>query len=126
MLLADRGFANHELMVWLRNSQWHYAIRLPRDVLLHGTKPLSQDSWFVVPTVGRGQSVSSGRFVGGWNALLQSCGGNGQSAMATVSSLMRRRVYKTFAICEVVEELFLNSKSGAFELKMYTCAQLMP
>ena len=24
MLLADRGFANHELMQWFRRSRWHY------------------------------------------------------------------------------------------------------
>ena len=24
MLLADRGFANHELMSWLQNRSWHY------------------------------------------------------------------------------------------------------
>jgi len=35
MLLADRGFANHDLMDWLRLSSWH-AIRLPCDVLLQG------------------------------------------------------------------------------------------
>lgn len=28
----------HELMEWLRNSRWHYAIRIPCDVLLHGAK----------------------------------------------------------------------------------------
>ena len=36
MLLADRGFANHELMGWLQASRWHYCLRLPCDVLLHG------------------------------------------------------------------------------------------
>ncbi len=36
MLLADRGFANHELMGWLQASRWHYCLRLPWDVLLHG------------------------------------------------------------------------------------------
>jgi len=33
MLLADRGFANHDLMDWLRLSSWHYAIRLPCDAV---------------------------------------------------------------------------------------------
>ena len=44
MLLADRGFANHELMGCLRTSGWHYAIRIPCDVLLHGARryPISQ------------------------------------------------------------------------------------
>lgn len=36
MLLADRGFANHELMGWLQASRWHYCLRLHCDVLLHG------------------------------------------------------------------------------------------
>lgn len=38
MLLADRGFANHELMAWLENSNWHYCLRLPCDVVLHGVR----------------------------------------------------------------------------------------
>lgn len=38
MLLADRGFANHELMRWLKNSNWHYCLRLPCDMLLHGVR----------------------------------------------------------------------------------------
>jgi hypothetical protein len=32
MLLADRGFSNHQLMGWLKTSQWHYCLRLPCDV----------------------------------------------------------------------------------------------
>ena len=27
MLLADRGFANHQLISWLKTSQWHYCLR---------------------------------------------------------------------------------------------------
>ena len=38
MLLADRGFANHELMNWLQDSSWHYCLRLPCDVHLHGPR----------------------------------------------------------------------------------------
>jgi hypothetical protein len=33
MLLADRGFANHDLISWLQASGWHYSLRLPSDVL---------------------------------------------------------------------------------------------
>ncbi|MEM6612759.1 MAG: hypothetical protein AAF652_11000 [Cyanobacteria bacterium P01_C01_bin.72] len=36
MLLAHRGFANHQLVRWLQNSNWHYCFRLPSDVTLHG------------------------------------------------------------------------------------------
>jgi hypothetical protein len=35
MLLADRGFANHDLSSWLQASGWHYCLRLPCDVRLH-------------------------------------------------------------------------------------------
>ena len=38
MLLADRGFASHELMAWLESVNWHYALRLKCDVQLHGVK----------------------------------------------------------------------------------------
>ena len=38
MLLADRGFANHQLMNWLTTSQWHYCLRLPCDVTIQGAR----------------------------------------------------------------------------------------
>ncbi len=38
MLLADRGFANHQLINWLQNSSWHYCLRLPCDVIIHGAR----------------------------------------------------------------------------------------
>jgi hypothetical protein len=44
MLLADRGFANHELMKWLRQSHWHYCLRLPCDVLRFRVEELFLDS----------------------------------------------------------------------------------
>ena len=36
MLLADPGFANQTLLKWLGHRQWHWAIRVPRDTLIHG------------------------------------------------------------------------------------------
>ena len=38
MLLADRGFANHQLINWLQNSSWHYCLPLPCDVMIHGAR----------------------------------------------------------------------------------------
>jgi len=38
MLLADGGFANHGLLSWLQVSGWHYCLRLPWDVLVHGVR----------------------------------------------------------------------------------------
>ena len=37
--LGDRGFANHDLMNWLRQSRWHYCLRLPCDVWIHTQRP---------------------------------------------------------------------------------------
>jgi len=39
-------------MVWLRNSQWHYAIRLPCDVLLHGTSRYPRTVGSLYPPLG--------------------------------------------------------------------------
>ena len=36
ILLADRAFACHDLMAWLKLTDWHYALRLKCDVRLHG------------------------------------------------------------------------------------------
>ena len=49
MLLADRGFANHQLINWLTTSQWHYSRRRrgsarPRCVVTH-----SQITLFINP-----------------------------------------------------------------------------
>ena len=38
LLLAARGFANHELMSWLQDRNWHYCWRLACDVNLHGPR----------------------------------------------------------------------------------------
>jgi len=38
MLLADREMPAHELMGWLRSHRWHYCLRLPCDVLVHGPR----------------------------------------------------------------------------------------
>jgi hypothetical protein len=36
ILVADRAFACHDLMAWLKLTDWHYALRLKCDVLIHG------------------------------------------------------------------------------------------
>lgn len=38
MLLTDRGFTNHEFIEWLERSAWHYCLRLPCDVFVHGLR----------------------------------------------------------------------------------------
>ena len=48
-LLADRGFANHELVNWLQNSSWHYCLRLPCDVTLHGVRKYPMELKYLCP-----------------------------------------------------------------------------
>lgn len=52
MLLADRGFANHALLEWLQASQWHYGLRLPCDVLLHGASKYPRSVGRLYPPLG--------------------------------------------------------------------------
>jgi len=115
MLLADRGFANHELMVWLRNSQWHYAIRLPCDVLLHGTNRYPRTVGSLYPPLGEACLY---RQVGLWVDGTHRC----NLVVATVKGakdswaviMMRRRVYNLVAICFEVSgrELFWIASQG--------------
>ena len=49
MLLADRGFANHQLIQWLQDSSWHYSLRLPCDVMIHGARRHPIELKYLVP-----------------------------------------------------------------------------
>jgi hypothetical protein len=121
MLLADRGFANHELMSWLQVSGWHYCLRLPADVLLHGARryPIAVGS--VWPPLGQATFY---RHVGLWQDGAHRC----NLVLATVKGVKEPWAVITdepptlqtlwqYALRFRVEELFLDSKSGAFELE---------
>jgi len=49
MLLADRGFANHQLIDWLQNGSWHYCLRLPCDVTIHGARRHPIELKYLIP-----------------------------------------------------------------------------
>lgn len=70
MLLADRGFANHELMNWLRSSRWHYCLRLPCDVLLHGPRRYPATVGSIYPPLGEARLY---RHVGFWADGIHRC-----------------------------------------------------
>lgn len=121
MLLADRGFANHEFMQWLRSSQWHYCLRLPSDVLLHGPRryPIAVGS--IYPPLGEARFY---RNVGLWQDGFHRC----NLVLASVQRAKEPWAVLTdepptlqtlwqYALRFQVEELFLDSKSGAFELE---------
>lgn len=70
MILADRGFANHELMEWLRASRWHYCLRLPGDVLLHGRWRYPIPVGSIYPPQGEARFY---RYVGLWLDGIHRC-----------------------------------------------------
>lgn len=121
MLLADRGFANHELIRWLRTSQWHYGLRLSCDVLLHGPRRYPTTVGSMYPSLGQARLY---RNVGLWLDGVQRCnlvlatvkGAKESWAVVTDESPTLQTLWQ-YALRFRVEELFLDSKSGAFELE---------
>lgn len=121
MLLADRGFANHELMQWLQSARWHYCLRLPCDVLLHGLRRYPIAVGALYPPVGEARFY---RNVGLWqdgvhhcNAVLATVKGAKESWAVISDEPPSLQTLWQYALRFQVEELFLDSKSGAFELE---------
>ena len=120
MLLADRGFANHELMGWLQTSRWHYCLRLPCDVWLHGPRRYPTMVGSMYPPLGQARLY---RNVGLWLDGVHRCnlvlatvkGAKEPWAVITNESPTLQTLWQ-YALRFRVEELFLDSKSGAFEL----------
>lgn len=126
MLLAGRGFANHELMGWLRASRWHYCLRLPSDVLLHGARryPIAVGSMY--PPLGEARFY---RNVGLWqdgihrcNVVLASVKGAKEPWAVITDEPPTLQTLWQYALRFRVEELFLDSKSGAFEERRFAFA----
>ena len=137
MLLADRGFANHELMNWLTTSQWHYCLRLPSDVFIHGARRHPIELKYLCPQ--KSEAVLY-RNIGLWldgkcrsNFVLANVKGAREPWAVitdedpTLQTLWQSRgairqpkavgLPKAIALRFRIEELFLDSKSGAFELE---------
>jgi hypothetical protein len=121
MLLGERGFANHELMQWVRSSGWHYCLRLPCDVLLQGLRryPIAVGSLY--PPLGEARFY---RNVGLWqdgihrcNLVLATVKGAKESWAVITDEPPTLQTLWQYALRFRVEELFLDSKSGAFELE---------
>ena len=121
MLLADRGFANHELMQWLGCSGWHYCLRLSCDVLIHTSRryPLMVGTLF--PPFGEARLYQN---VGLWqdgnhrcNLVLATVKGAKEAWAVVTDEPPSLPTLWQYALRFRVEELFLDSKSGAFELE---------
>jgi hypothetical protein len=122
MLLADRGFANHDLLAWLREkSQWHYAIRLPCDVLLHGARRYPTAVGLLSPPLGEACLYRQVRLwldrVHCGNLVLATVIGAKESWAVITDEPPSLQTLWQYALRFRVEELFLDSKSGAFELE---------
>lgn len=121
MLLADRAFANHELMKWLGASGWHYCLRLPCDVLLHTSRRYPMTVRTLYPPLGEARLYQN---VGLWqdgghrcNLVLATVQGAKESWAVITDEPPTLQTLWQYALRFRVEELFLDSKSGAFELQ---------
>lgn len=121
MLLADRGFANHALLKWLQASRWHYCLRLPCDVLLHGASKYPTPVSRLYPPLGEARLYRQVRLwadgVFRCNLVLATVKGAKQSWAVVTDETPSLQALWQYALRFRVEELFLDSKSGAFELE---------
>lgn len=121
MLLADRGFANHPLLEWLSKSGWHWCIRLPSDVRLHGACRFPTAVAQRFPK--QGEAVLYHQ-VGLWEDGAHRCnlvlanpvGVDEPWAVITDESPSLQTLWQ-YSLRFDIEELFLDSKSGVFQLE---------
>lgn len=120
-LLGDRGFANRPLLGWLSRSRWHYCLRVPCDTLLHGPRRYPVAVRALFPPKGEATFY---RGVGLWRDGFHRC----NLVLATVAGVTEPWAVMTdeaptlqtlwrYGLRFRVEELFLDSKSGAFHLE---------
>lgn len=121
IMLADRGFANHNFLSWLQASSWHYCIRIPCDTRLHGIRRYPVEVTSIYPKKGEAAFY---RHVGLWQDGYYRCnlvvaypkGVKEHWAVITDESPTLQTLWQ-YALRFRVEELFLDSKSGMFELE---------
>lgn len=121
MLLADRGFANHQLINWLQNSRWHYCLRLPCDVIIHGARRHPIELKYLTPP--QAEAILYHR-VGLWldgeyrcNLVLANVRGVREPWAVITNEKPSLQTLWQYGLRFRVEELFLDSKSGAFQLE---------
>jgi len=120
-LLADRGFANQALVDWLEGSRWHYRIRIPCDTLVQVSLNPAVEVGTLWPAEGEATLYEQVRL---WKEGSYSCNlvlanlARAEEPWAVITdeppSLQTLWEYGS-RFC--VEELFLDSKSGAFEFE---------
>ena len=121
MLLADRGFANHQLVSWLRTSQWHYCLRLPCDVTIHRARRHPIELKYLYPS--KSEAVLY-HHIGLWldgecrtNLVLANVKGVKEPWAVITDEEPTLQTLWQYALRFRIEELFLDSKSGVFQLE---------
>ena len=121
MLLADRGFANHQLVSWLKNCQWHYCLRLPCDVTIHGARKHPIELKYFCPS--KSEAVLY-HHVGLWldgecrtNLVFANVKGVKEPWAVITDENPTLQTLWQYALRFRIEELFLDSKSGVFQLE---------
>ena len=121
MLLADRGFANHQLVSWLKASQWHYCLRLPCDVTIHGARRHPIELKYLYPPKSEAVLYHN---VGLWldgecrtNLVLANVKGVKEPWAVVTDENPTLQTLWQYALRFRIEELFLDSKSGVFQLE---------
>jgi hypothetical protein len=121
MLLADRGFANHQLINWLHNSNWHYCLRLPCDVVIHGARKHPIELKYLWPK--KSEAIFY-HHVGLWldgeyrcNLVLANVRGVKEPWAVITDEEPSLQTLWQYGLRFRVEELFLDSKSAVFKLE---------
>ena len=121
ILLADRAFACHDLITWLKLTDWHYALRLKCDVLVHGVTRHPIEVGKLYPPMNQAKLFTN---VGLWadgfhraNLVVATVKGAKESWAVITDEVPSLQTLWNYSSRFCVEELFLDSKSGAFGLE---------
>ena len=108
-------------MEWLQASRWHYCCRLPSDVVLQGASKYPSVVGALYPALGEARLYRQVRLwadgVYRCNLVLATVKGAKESWAVVTDEPPSLQTLWQYALRFRVEELFLDSKSGAFELE---------
>jgi len=118
-LLADRGFEHGDLMRWLNNQQWDWAIRVKSDLLVTTTDGRTQSVESLFPPPEQAYLVGPVRVLGDVDAHLATANVPGaQDTWAVLSS--QTASLQTFALYGQrfggIEPHYKDYKSAAFDV----------
>jgi hypothetical protein len=121
MLLADRGFANQELVRWVKGTSWHWAIRLPSDTCIRGVR-CRGFGYEVKELYPPKREVVFYQNVGLWqdgllkaNLTLASVPGVKDNWAIITDEPLSLEIFWQYGLRFRTEHLFLDCKSGVFQ-----------